>query len=1158
MSRVHQQTPFVRRYSEGMHGGWPVHENVPPPRETPPCAEPGRYVELHCHSSFSLREGASRPEELVLWAKALGYNALAITDHDNLAGAMQFARAATTWGIQPIIGAEVTVVGGTRNKEPGTMGAQPRGVAAPPAPDATVAQPRGSARGVASTPLAEPGGYVTMPRRFRPSESPSETARGVAPESHLTLLCETPRGYANLSRLLTRANLNSPRGEPRVRFEWLAEHAEGLIALSGCRKGEVAALVERKLGREALEAAARYRDVFGRDSFFIELQENLVFEDCARNQGLVATARELGLGIVATNNVHYHRQERHRLHDVLVAIRHRTNLEDARPLLRPNAEFYLKSPAEMERLFAGLPEAIDNTARIAERCKGFDLTRDLTYEFPDYDSGDGRTADEFLRDTCYRLALNEYTKFPNQRLPQHVTERLDKELELIRSSRRAGFFLRLWDILRYAHENEMPVRGRGSSVGSLVCFLLGLSGIDPIKYDLAVERFLSEDRPLTDVPDVDLDFGREARDKMFRHVFETYGTERAAMVCAVIEYRYASAVRDVGKALGLPEGEIDAVARRMRSRFSGGLGDEMSQMQEFKHRMQFPIWQDFISLVEQIRGLPRHLSQHSGGIIISTTRIDEQVPVEATAMDGRYICQWDKDSVDDAGFIKLDFLGYPSLDQLNRGLRYIQERHGRVVRPATDILLNDEKVYAMIQAGDVLGIVQIQSRAQIQVLLRIRVSKIEDIVIQVALIRPGPIQGGAVHPYIARCLGQEEITYDHPLLEPVLAETKGVFVFQEQVVQAAMRVAGFTSRQAEELRRAMSRKRSREAMEALRQAFLDGAASHGVSPEVAQTIYEKILAFSSFGFPKSHAAAMAVTAFQVAWLKLYYPTEFYCALLNEQPMGFYSPEVIANDARRHDVEMRGIDVNHSAVECTMEPNPGHPDAVRLGYRYLKHLGEAAYERLDAERENGAYASLWEFWRRTRLGREPIESLIRAGAFAWTGLHERELIWQLGTFYQPLGAQMPLSLLPAESTPLLQEMTPEERIVADVELTGIAVRGRMMDLVRGGLHEGMTPSNRLDDLPVGAPVTVGGLVAVRQAPETAKGFVFHTLEDYHGLMNVITKPNLIPKYRDLIERAPALIVHGHIERQERSVNVIADRFEALPITSKAERRVHSFG
>ncbi len=1085
--------PYRGPVSAGIMRGWPTGEKRhPTPTAVARRMPAGRYVELHCHSAFSLHQGTSRPENLAEMAAALGYRALAITDHDSLAGAMLFAQTAKELGLQAIIGAEITLEN----------------------------------------------------------------------ETHLTLLCESPRGYANLSRLLSRAHLEAlNRDEPRVPFEWLSDYAEGLIALSGCRKGEVASLAEHGELIAAREAATRYRDVFGPANFFIELQDNLVYEDQTRNEHLVALARDLGLGIVATNNVHYAVREQHRLHDVLTAVQHHTNLEEARPHLHANSEFYLKTPAEMERLFAELPEAIENTALIAERCSRFDLTRDLSYEFPDFDSGDGRSADEFLRDECYRLAKERYGTVLGS-LPGNVQERLDKELRLIRSSRRAGFFLRLWDILRYAHDNDLPVRGRGSSVGSLVCYLLGLSGIDPITYELAVERFLSEDRPQSDVPDVDLDFGRDARDRMFKYVFETYTTDRAAMVCTFIEYRWASAIRDVGKALGLPESQVDHIAKRMHSRFAQGLRYEMSQMPEFAGRMRFRIWEEFIDLVEQIIGLPRHLSQHSGGIIVAANRMDEQVPLQRTAMEGRYICQWDKDSIADAGFIKLDFLGYPSLDQLNRGLRYVRERYGRMVDPMKDIDLADQEVYAMIQRGDVLGIVQIQSRAQIQVLLRIKVACIQDMIIQVALIRPGPIQGGAVHPYVSRCLGEEEVTYDHPLLEPFLEETKGVFVYQEQVIQAAMAIAGFTSLQADQLRRAMSRKRSREEMEKHRLDFMAGAERNGVNLETANTIYTKILAFASFGFPKSHAAAMAVTAFQVAWLKRYYPAEFYCALLNEQPMGFYTPEVIANDARRHDIEIRPVDVNRSEVECTIEDNVELPSrgAVRLGYRYVKGVGQASLNRLEAERTNGPYRSLWDFWRRTRLSREAIENLIQVGAFAWTGLHERSLLWQLGTFYRPLGAQLPLALLPAETTPSLAEPVHNERVVTDFMLVGIAVRGRMMDLVRDGLHEGVTPSNRLEELEQGARVTVGGLVAVRQSPETAKGFVFHTLEDDYGLMNVITSPQLVrdKRWRPLIESAPALVVHGHIERHERSINVIAERFEELGAIHYAEKRVHNFG
>ena len=725
---------------------------------------------------------------------------------------------------------------------------------------------------------------------------------------------------------------------------------------------------------------------------------------------------------------------------------------------------------------------------------------------------------------------------------------------MIRQAGQAGFFLRNWELMRYAHDNDLPARGRGSSVGSLVCYLLGLSGIDPIKYDLFVGRFLNEARQKEDVPDIDLDFARDARERMFEHVFETYGTERAALVANVISYRYPMAIRDVGKALGLPEADVDKLAKKMRGRFARSLAEEMQALPEFRHRMGAPIWREFARLVEELRGKPRHLSQHSGGVIISSTPIVEQVPVQPSAMPGRYICQWDKDSVADAGFIKMDFLGYPSLGHLHRALDLIEGRHDKRIDPVR-IPLDDPQVYEMIQRGDILGIVQIQSRAQLQAILRLKISCIEDLVIQVALIRPGPIQGGAVNPYILRCQGKEPVTYDHPSLEPILAETKGVIIFQEQVLEVAMAVAGFTAGQAETLRRAMSRKRSREEMEKLREAFLEGCRTTGkVNDATAETIYEKVLAFAEFGFPKSHAAAMAETAGKLAWVKRYYPLEFYCAWLNEWPFGFYSPGVITNEARRNGVEVLGVDVNHSRADCIIED-----EAIRLGFRYAKGIGEAWRQRLDREAENGPYASLWEFWRRTRLPREPIETLIRLGAFAWTGLHERELIWQLGLFYQPLNAQLPLALPYDADMVWLEEMNASERVREDVRLTEgvIATRG-IMDLAL--LHEGITPSHVVDRLEQGAKVTVAGFVAVRQAPETAKGFVFHTLEDRYGLINVITQPKLVQRYKQLVTEAGSLIVHGHIERQERTVNVVTERMELLPLADVRVpgERTHSFG
>jgi len=831
-----------------------------------------------------------------------------------------------------------------------------------------------------------------------------------------------------------------------------------------------------------------------------------------------------------------------------VAVRHRTTLDASERLRRKNAEFYLKSPEQMAALFAELPAALRNTTAIAERC-AFDLTRDLTYVFPDFEAPDGKTADAYLEEVCLAGAQELYGLAP----PKTLKQRLADELGLIRQAGQAGFFLRNWELMRYAHDNDLSARGRGSSGGSLVCYLLGLSGIDPIKYQLFAGRFLNEARQKEDMPDIDIDFAREAREKMFEHVFETYGTDHAALVANVIQYRYPMAIRDIGKALGLPEADIDKLAKRIRGRFAGTLVEEMRALPGFRDRMSAPIWRTFIELVEELAGKPRHLSQHSGGVIISSTPIVEQVPVQPSAMEGRYICQWDKDSVADAGFIKMDFLGYPSLGHLDRALALIEERSGRRINSG-QIPLDDPLVYAMIQRGDILGIVQIQSRAQLQTIRRLKISCIEDLVIQVALIRPGPIQGGAVNPYVLRSIGEEPITYDHECLEPILRETKGVIVFQEQVLEVAMEAAGFTAGQAESLRRAMSRKRSREEMEKLREVFLDGCREKGLDEATAQRIYEKIVAFAAFGFPKAHAAAMAETAAKLAWVKYYYPLEFYCSWLNEWPFGFYSPGVIVNEAQRNGVDILGVDANHSRADCIVKD-----EAIRLGFRYTKGAGEAWLKRLDDEAENGPYLSLWDFWRRTRLPREPIEHLIRLGAFTWTGLHERELLWQLGLFYQPLNAQLPLALPYDAEMIALQNMTDGERIREDLLLSegGIVARGHIMDLI--SLHEGIMPSYIVNQMEQGAKVTVTGFVAVRQAPETAKGFVFHTLEDRYGLMNVITAPNLVQRYKELVAEAGALIVHGHIERQRDAVNVITERVELpeLAVSVPAER-THNFG
>ena len=1132
------------------------------------------YVELHCHSAFSLREGASTPDELVLRARALGYQALALTDHDGLYGAMEFAGAARAWDVRPITGAELTLADG----------------------------------------------------------------------HHLTLLAATRRGYGNLCRLITAARMGdagphppspppsiggggvpagSHREHPRLDPALLPGHAEGLIALSGCRRGEAAAHAAADDLAAAETALRKYRDWFGPQHFYVELQQNLVSGDTPRNAALAALARDLGLQVVATNNVHYHVRARHRLQDVLVAIRHRTTLDGSHRERRPNSEFYLKSKEEMAVLFRDCPAAIENTLRIAERCT-FNLATDLDYAFPDYDTPTGETPDAYLAHLCREELARRYSPLAPDLL-RRAEERLAEELRLITRHRLAGFFLHYRDLLLlargvadevYGRDPSRPRdwqpagRGRGSSVGSIVCYLIGLSHIDPIKTGLFLGRFLNEE--LSSVPDIDLDFPRKVREELLRRMMaptprppppmlgEGENTvrrscspppgsaltrsgrglgvgaynEHAALVCTFPTYQIRSAVRDVGKALGLPEAELDKLAKASGWTGADQLAEEMARMPDFRGRIHAPLWRDLIALAREIDGLPRHVSQHVGGIIISSRPLVELVPLEPAAMEGRYLCGWDKDSVDDARFIKIDFLALGMLSLVDECLELIREQRGQFPDLGR-IPHDDPRVFDMICKGDTLGVFQIESRAQIQTLPRTRPRSIEDLIVEVAIIRPGPITGGAVNPYILRRQGREPVTYDHPALEPVLKDTLGVILFQEQVLQVAMVIAGFTAGQAETLRRAMSRKRSREAMGELWEPFRRGALANGVGEATAQAIFQKLLGFAAFGFPKSHSAAFALLAYESAWLKLHYPVEFYCALLNNQPMGFYSPAVLVGDARRHGVRVLRPDVNTSGAKCTVEdagagsrepeagdgslaaPAPGSrlpapDDAVRIGFAYVDGISEATATMIAAERERGGpYRSLFDFVQRTGLRREPSEHLIAVGAFDGFGLGRRELLWQLGLFgrMKDEGRRMkkgsgsilhPSSfILPAEQDMVsLPEPTAWERMVADYGILRLSPDHHPLALLRPRLGEGYLTSAMLERLRDGMAVTVAGLVVCRQRPMTASGFTFLSLEDEHGLANVIVRPTLYERKRTLIRTEPFLLVSGVLQRRDGTTNVLA--------------------
>ncbi|MDP9365867.1 MAG: DNA polymerase III subunit alpha, partial [Chloroflexota bacterium] len=776
---------------------------------------------------------------------------------------------------------------------------------------------------------------------------------------------------------------------PRLDPALLAAHAEGVILLSGCRQGAVAQLVDAGRLGDAEALLNRYVEWFGPRNVVVELQQNLVFGDTDRIAALVGLADRLGLAYAATGNVHYHRPERHRLQDVLVAIRHRTTLDGSHRERRPNAEFFLRSGEEMARLFARYPAALRTTLAIAERCAAFDLSRDLAYAFPSYPTASGATPEDELARVC-RAALPE--RYPEKQRAA-ATARLEEELRIIGLHKLGGFFLLYRDLLELAREvateirgaaspNTLPPgRGRGSSVGSIVCYLIGLSPVDPLAHNLMLGRFLNEE--LSSIPDIDLDFPREIREKLIERVYARYGADRAALVCAFPTYRLRSAVREVGKALGIPAPDLDRIAKLSEPRSARALGEELARIPEYAARMSAPPWKYLVELADQLAGFPRHVSQHSGGMIISSSPLTDLVPIQPAAMPGRFLCQWDKDSCDDAGFVKIDFLALGMLSLVEECLELIP-RSGKPAVDLSRIDFADRRVFEMIQRGDTVGVFQIESRAQIQMLLRTRPETLEHLVVQVAIVRPGPIIGGAVNPYVRHREWERRHPgvpfhppYDHPYLEPVLKETLGVVLYQEQVLGVAMALAGFTAGQADQLRRAMSRKRSRDAMLRLWDQFREGALKRDVPLETAKTVFEKLLGFAEYGFPKSHAAAFALLAYQSSWLRCHHPVEFACALLNNQPMGFYPPHVLTNDAKRHGVRVLPPDVNASGVRCSVDGN-----AVRIGLGFVAELGEEAATRLVAERAaNGRYRSLADLVRRVPLRIEAAENLVAVGAAA---------------------------------------------------------------------------------------------------------------------------------------------------------------------------------
>lgn len=925
---------------------------------------------------------------------------------------------------------------------------------------------------------------------------------------HLTLLVENATGWSNLCALISAARRSAPKGEAALPPRLLTEHADGLIALSGCRRGEIAAAILRDDLGSARAAIRRYQAIFG-DRFYIELQRHGFADEHYFIGILVNLSREFSLKYVATNNVHYTTETGHQLQDVLTCIRHNTTLDEAGGLLRQNSEYYLKSPAQMAALFADLPEAIAETCRIADRC---DFVPEFgLQELPIFPTPEGLSAEAFLRRLCMQGMAHRRLD-----ITADVAQQLEHELAVIARAGLSNYFLIVWDIVRWSREHRILCQGRGSAANSLVAYLLMISPVNPIAHNLVFERFLSDERRST--PDIDIDFDAARREEVIQYVYAKYGANRAAMACTFVTFRARSAIRDVGKALGLPLDLLNRATRMIDTFKSGRIAEGgLSDL------IPAATLETLTALCEQIDGLPRHLGIHNGGMILTGAPLHHRLPVEPATMPDRVVVQWDKDSLEDSGICKIDILGLRMLSAIAEA--------ARTTNTDLDTLrFDDPDVYGMVTKADTVGVFQVESRAQANVLPRLRPQNFNDIMVSISLIRPGPIQGNMVHPYLRRRLGEEPVAYPHPRLESALSPTLGVILWQEQVLQAAQALAGFSGGQGEQLRRALGSKRASDKIEQLHMQFVEGAQALDVDSALAEAVFDSLRSFGGYSFPKSHAAAFAVLVYQSAWLKKYHPAAFACALLNNQPMGFWSPSVIVNDARRHGVRILPVDVRTSDAICTVEG-----DAVRLGFRQVHGFGAEAAARIVEARADSSFASLRDFCRRVRLPRRLTENLLLAGAMDHFGSTRREQIWTLANLLDEPGM---LDLDMPDDPLRFPTATRADIMAVEYGLLGVMLRDHPLSLYRDRLDEqGVLTSSEVEDCPEGSYVRVAGLAVVHQAPPTAKGYHFLTLEDEEGFINVVIRPKIYTKFRTTIRTSPLLVVEGQVQRQGDFVNIV---------------------
>ncbi|ANO01888.1 error-prone DNA polymerase [Mycobacteroides abscessus] len=1048
----------------------------PPPQERGRSVVP--YAELHAHSAFSFLDGASLPEEMAQEAARLGLKALAITDHNGFYGIVRFAEAAKELGLPTVFGAELSL-GGQGNTEESV---------------------------------------------------------------HLLVLARGQEGYRRLSRQMSAAHLSGGtpkdrKGKPRFDLDVLTEAAGGhWHILTGCRKGQVRRALASGGPAAAERALADLVDRFGADRVSIELSRHGHPDEDERNAHLAALASRFGVGVIATTAAHFATPQRRRLAMAMAAVRARKSLDDVAGWLDPVGGAHLRSGDEMARLFSHCPEVVTAAAELGEAC-AFDLKL-IAPELPPFDTPKLHTEEGFL----WKLAIEGFKKRygaepePKQ---EKAYRQIKKELGVIAELNFPGYFLVVYDIAKFCHDNNILCQGRGSAVNSAVCYALGVTSIDPVENGLLFERFLSVARD--GEPDIDIDIESDRREEVIQYVYTKHGRDKAAQVANTITYRGRMAVRDMAKALGFAQGQQDAWSKQMGH--WGGLADAAAVD---------GIPPQVIHLAQQIKDFPRHMGIHSGGMVMCDRPLADVVPVEWARMENRSVLQWDKDDCAAVGLVKFDLLGLGMLSALHYCIDLVAEHKGITVDLA-HIDLKEPAVYEMLARADSVGVFQVESRAQMATLPRLKPTKFFDLVVEVALIRPGPIQGGSVHPYIRRYNGIDtNWEYEHPSMERALKKTLGVPLFQEQLMQLAVDVAGFTPAESDQLRRAMGSKRSPERMERLRARFYEGMQNlHGITGEKADRIYEKLYAFANFGFPESHAQSFASLVFYSAWFKLHHPAAFCAALLRAQPMGFYSPQSLVADARRHGVTVHGPDVNASLSYATLE-NQGLE--VRIGLGAVRHVGAELAQKIVEERKaHGPFGSLLDLTGRIQLTTPQVEALATGGALGCFGMSRREALWVAGA----AAAQRP-DRLPgvgvSSRIPGLPEMGEVTRAAADVWATGVSPDSYPTQFLRARLDAmGVVPAKGLFGVPDGSRVLVAGAVTHRQRPATAAGVTFINLEDETGMVNVVCSVGLWARYRKLAVTARALIIRGQVQNASGAISVVADQLRPLDLQIRSTSR-----